>query len=85
MNRQLCLEKFRRSHRKTEAIEQNLAILKAAHDKGRNLAKEAIDVRNKIKEYTNKIEDIRRMEALKKINRAVGDEETQASHEEKEF
>lgn len=49
------------------------------------MAKEAIDVRNKIKEYTNKIEDIRRMEALKKINRAVGEEDIMASQEEKEF
>jgi hypothetical protein len=59
-------------------------ILKAAHDKGRTLAKEAIDIRNKIKEYTNKIEDVRRMDALKRINRAVDDDETHVSEEEKQ-
>jgi hypothetical protein len=56
---------FRKSYRRNEAMEENRQVYKEACARGKQLGMEVNDIRNKMKEYTNKIEQIRKENALR--------------------
>lgn len=63
-DRQNCFEMFRRSYRKYDAINDNMEILKKLYDKGQKLSSVVKQSRVNVEKYKNKIEDIRKQQAV---------------------
>ena len=53
-------EKFRKSYRKNEAMEDNRNLLKEKYARGKYLGQEVNNSRGKIKKYSSQIEEIRK-------------------------
>lgn len=56
---------FRRSYRKNEAMEDNRNLLKEKYGRGKELGNGVNESRNMIKQLTNKIEQIRKENAMR--------------------
>lgn len=57
MNRQSCFEKFRRSYRKTDALSDNLNLMKELHAKGKTIAEVSKNQFNFCKRMSNRLEE----------------------------
>ena len=58
-------EKFRKSYRKNEAMEDNRNLLKEKYARGKYLGQEVNQARTKIKQYSSQIEEIRKQNAMR--------------------
>ena len=58
-------EKFRKSYRKNEAMEDNRNLLKDKYKRGKELGQEVNQSRNLIKKYSSQIEEIRKQNAMR--------------------
>eukprot|EP01022_Parablepharisma_sp_SALTPOND_P021086 TRINITY_DN401_c1_g1_i1.p1 TRINITY_DN401_c1_g1~~TRINITY_DN401_c1_g1_i1.p1 ORF type:complete len:486 (-),score=56.88 TRINITY_DN401_c1_g1_i1:79-1536(-) len=65
MDRTKAFEMFRKSYRRNEAMEENKALLKEKFAAGKKLGQEVNVTRGKVKELTNKLEDLRKDNALR--------------------
>jgi len=65
MDRSKAFEVFRKSYRKNEAMEENRQLLKEQMARGKQLGMQVAANRDRIKQLTNKIEQIRRENALR--------------------
>jgi len=64
-DRAKSFEMFRKSYRKNEAMEENRELLKDKYSSGKQLGISVNNNRQQIKELTNKIEQIRKQNALR--------------------
>ena len=64
-DRARAFEMFRKSYRKNEAMEENRNLLKDKYARGKELGNEVNESRNGIKNLTNKIEQIRKENAMR--------------------
>lgn len=64
-DRARSFEMFRKSYRKNEAMEENRNLLKDKFVRGKELGNSVNDSRNQIKALTNKIEQIRKENAMR--------------------
>lgn len=64
-DRAKAFEMFRKSYRKNEAMDDNRNLLKEKYGRGKQLGSNVNEVRNNIKNLTNKIEEIRKQNALR--------------------
>lgn len=64
---------FRKSYRKNEAMEENRELLKEKYARGKELGNDVNDSRNLIKQLTNKIEQIRKENAMRGMVDANGE------------
>ncbi len=64
-DRTKAFDVFRRSYRKNEAMDENRELLKEKYARGKQLGFEVNDSRDKIKSLTNKIEQIRKENAMR--------------------
>jgi kinesin family protein 6/9 len=64
-DRAKAFEMFRKSYRKNEAMEENRSILKDKYARGKELGSEVNESRGLIKSLTNKIEQIRKENAMR--------------------
>lgn len=64
-DRARSFDMFRKSYRKNEAMEENRALLKDKYARGKELGNDVNESRNAIKSYTNKIEQIRKENAMR--------------------
>jgi kinesin family protein 6/9 len=64
-DRAKSFEMFRKSYRKNEAMEENRELLKDKYSRGKQLGISVNNNRQQIKELTNKIEQIRKQNALR--------------------
>ena len=64
-DRARAFDMFRKSYRKNEAMEENRALLKEKYSRGKELGNDVNDSRNAIKNLTNKIEQIRKENAMR--------------------
>jgi kinesin family protein 6/9 len=64
MNRQACFEMFRKSYRKSEALQADLSLLEDLSSKGKKLSEEVKTAKARLDALKNSIEDIRRSQAL---------------------
>ncbi len=64
-DRARSFEMFRKSYRKNEAMEENRSLLKDKFVRGKELGNNVNDSRNQIKALTNKIEQIRKENAMR--------------------
>lgn len=64
-DRARAFDMFRKSYRKNEAMEENRALLKEKYSRGKELGNDVNDSRNAIKTLTNKIEQIRKENAMR--------------------
>lgn len=64
-DRARAFDMFRKSYRKNEAMEENRALLKDKYARGKELGNEVNESRNGIKSFTNKIEQIRKENAMR--------------------
>lgn len=74
---------FRRSYRKNEAMDDNRELLKHKYMEGKRLGTLVNDNRNMVKDLTNKIEQIRRENAMRGLVDENG--EIKKSPEEQEL
>jgi kinesin family protein 6/9 len=58
-------EKFRKSYRKNEAMEDNRNLLKEKYARGKFLGQDVNAARTKIKQYSSQIEEIRKQNAMR--------------------
>lgn len=58
-------EKFRKSYRKNEAMEDNRNLLKDKYKRGKELGQEVNTSRNQIKKLSSQIEEIRKQNAMR--------------------
>lgn len=58
-------EKFRKSYRKNEAMEDNRNLLKDKYKRGKELGQAVNTSRNLIKKYSSQIEEIRKQNAMR--------------------
>ena len=58
-------EKFRKSYRKNEAMEDNRTLLKEKYARGKQLGQEVNNSRSLIKKYSSQIEEIRKQNAMR--------------------
>ncbi len=65
MDRAKAFDVFRKSYRKNEAMEDNRLLLKEKYALGKKLGENVNVTRNHIKAFTNKIEEIRKENALR--------------------
>lgn len=72
-DRTKSFELFRRSYRKNEAMEENRVLLKEQFGKGKELGNNVSNIRNLIKDLTNKIEQIRKENAMRGLLDANGE------------
>lgn len=68
MNRHSCMEMFRRSYRKMDALNEDMLLLKQLFSKGQEKTQEVKKYRSEIEYLKNKIEDVRKMQALRGIS-----------------
>lgn len=64
-DRTKTFELFRKSYRKNEAMEENRELLKEKYGRGKQLGINVNTNRQQIKDYTNRIEQIRKQNALR--------------------
>ena len=64
-DRAKSFDMFRKSYRKNEAMEENRQLLKEKYARGKQLGEMVGGSRNQIKSLTNKIEQIRKENALR--------------------
>lgn len=64
-DRTRAFDMFRRSYRKNEAMEDNRNLLKEKFSQGKSLGNAVNDSRSMIKDLTNKIEQIRKENAMR--------------------
>lgn len=64
-DRARSFDMFRKSYRKNEAMEDNRNLLKDKYARGKELGNDVNDSRNQIKSLTNKIEQIRKENAMR--------------------
>lgn len=64
-DRARAFDMFRKSYRKNEAMEENRNLLKDKYARGKELGGDVNDSRNLIKSLTNKIEQIRKENAMR--------------------
>jgi len=64
-DRAKSFELFRKSYRKNEAMEENRELLKEKYSRGKQLGISVNNNRQQIKDLTNKIEQIRKQNALR--------------------
>lgn len=64
-DRAKAFEVFRKSYRKNEAMEENRNLLKEKYARGKQLGGSVNECRNKIKNFTNEIEQIRKQNAMR--------------------
>ncbi len=64
-DRARSFDMFRKSYRKNEAMEENRNILKEKYARGKELGNDVNESRNAIKSLTNKIEQIRKENAMR--------------------
>ena len=64
-DRAKAFDMFRKSYRKNEAMEENRNLLKEKYARGKQLGESVNNSRNQIKSLTNKIEQIRKENALR--------------------
>lgn len=64
-DRARSFDMFRKSYRKNEAMEENRTLLKEKYARGKELGNDVNDSRNAIKTLTNKIEQIRKENAMR--------------------
>lgn len=60
-----AFEKFRKSYRKNQAMEENKSILKTKMIEGKNTGVEAKEIKDEMRVLTSKIEEIRREKAMR--------------------
>lgn len=65
VDRNKAFEMFRRSYRKNEAMEENRELLKTRYARGKELGNDVNESRVQIKNLTNKIEQIRKENAMR--------------------
>ncbi len=65
LDRTKAFDTFRKSYRKNEAMEENRSLLKDKYAEGKQLGADFADTRNRIKMLTNKIEQIRKENAMR--------------------
>ena len=78
-----AFEKFRKSYRKNQAMEENKQILKEKMVEGKNTGIDAKNVKDRMKIITSKIEELRREKAMKGM--VDGDGNIMKSEEEDEL
>lgn len=81
MNRQACFEMFRKSYRKSEALQADLSLLEDLSSKGKKLSEEVKTAKARLDALKNNIEDIRRSQALQGMKQ--GGEWVRSPEEEK--
>lgn len=81
MNRQACFEMFRKSYRKSEALQSDLSLLEDLSSKGKKLSEEVKTAKARLDLLKNSIEDIRRSQALQGMKQ--GGEWIRSPEEEK--
>jgi kinesin family protein 6/9 len=64
MNRQACFEMFRKSYRKSEALQADLSLLEELSGRGKKLSEEVKTAKARLDSLKNSIEDVRRAQAL---------------------
>lgn len=64
-DRAKAFEKFRKSYRKNEAMEDNRNLLKEKYARGKELGQEVNKSRGLIKQYSSQIEEIRKQNAMR--------------------
>jgi hypothetical protein len=64
-DRARSFDMFRKSYRKNEAMEDNRNVLKEKYARGKELGNDVNESRNSIKSLTNKIEQIRKENAMR--------------------
>ena len=64
-DRARSFDMFRKSYRKNEAMEDNRNVLKEKYARGKELGNDVNESRNAIKSLTNKIEQIRKENAMR--------------------
>ena len=64
-DRAKSFELFRKSYRKNEAMEENRELLKEKYSRGKQLGISVNNNRQQIKDLTNKIEQIKKQNALR--------------------
>ena len=64
-DRARAFEMFRKSYRRNETMEENRNLLKDKYARGKELGNEVNESRNGIKNLTNKIEQIRKENAMR--------------------
>jgi kinesin family member 6/9 len=64
-DRARSFDMFRKSYRKNEAMEENRNVLKEKYARGKELGNDVNESRNAIKALTNKIEQIRKENAMR--------------------
>lgn len=64
-DRARAFDMFRKSYRKNEAMEENRNLLKDKYSRGKELGNDVNESRNQIKVLTNKIEQIRKENAMR--------------------
>jgi len=72
-DRARAFDLFRKSYRKNEAMEENRTLLKEKYARGKELGNDVNESRNKIKALTNKIEQIRKENAMRGLVDASGE------------
>lgn len=72
-DRARAFDLFRKSYRKNEAMEENRNLLKEQYARGKELGNDVNESRNKIKALTNKIEQIRKENAMRGLVDASGE------------
>jgi len=72
-DRAKAFEKFRKSYRKNEAMEDNRNLLKDKYARGKNLGAEVNNSRSLIKKYSSQIEEIRKQNAMRGLIDASGE------------
>lgn len=81
MNRQACFEMFRKSYRKSEALQADHSLLEDLSSKGKKYSEEVKASKARLDYLKNSIEDIRRAQALQGMRQ--GGEWTRSPEEDK--
>ena len=72
-DRAKAFEKFRKSYRKNEAMEDNRVLLKEKYSRGKHLGQQVNESRTLIKKYSSQIEEIRKQNAMRGLIDANGE------------
>jgi len=60
-----AFDKFRKSYRKSQALEENKSILKEKMNEGKNTGRDAKEIKDEMRSLTSKIEELRREKAMR--------------------
>ena len=72
-DRAKSFEKFRKSYRKNEAMEDNRLLLKEKYGRGKQLGQSVNESRTMIKKFSGQIEEIRKQNAMRGLIDANGE------------